>query len=201
LRYELIEQQVKMLGELDYMLFLTREGGHEKFYLFLLLLGEREIADITIEAKYVEQDAPKILMDLLDRLNLVYQISADENGDRRILVARNESDIIRFHRSDKRRSHEIYGYPETAVDSFIRNRDAYIAARKNKASYDELTSLLYGQILSREEHKEVLREEFSEYKLFWFLFTIAMSRDPVKREKELVHYRRWRELMKKYKII
>lgn len=196
-----IEQRVKLLSELDYMLFLTRDGGNEKIFLFLLLMREREIVLVDISEKYIERGCPKVFFDLLNRLSLFYQTRINDLGDMRIVIARSESDLEKFMKGLNDRADQVFGYPVTALESFNRNRDGFMQAEKSFFEERELEKYLYVEILSPKEHEEVLKKDFSEYKYYWFLRSITMSRDPVSREQELAHYRRWHGMMKEYKII
>jgi hypothetical protein len=128
----------------------------DRMILILTYLGEKPVTKI--EVSYIEQhpyvDLNEIILEIekLERLlkklglkfKIIKRIIVDENGFEEItfefLISRDKKKIEELEKAinenDERKMGELYGYPKTAVDAYVKSRRIL---KENKK--DELESI------------------------------------------------------------
>jgi hypothetical protein len=162
-------------------------GTQDRMILILTYLGEKPVTKI--EVSYIEQhpyaDLNEIILErkklerLLKKLGLKFKIIkriiVDENGFEEInfefLISRDKKKIEELEKAinenDERKMGELYGYPKTAVDAYVKSR-RFLKEHKK----DELESIFdrkkWFDSLSEEERSKLIEEGVLNFQTFTF---------------------------------
>lgn len=207
----------QMLSEMDEFNFLMVPIPLVKICVFLLLAEERRITTIEIIYEEALKGEDQICVNFLKRLDLkvikkVSDFSQAEVDRMRkkgvmliprgveLIVGKTPEDLSKYQETtDKYERGLLFGYPSTAVESFIEEAQRIKSELKEGVKISEVN--LNGLVRSPMEQSDVMMKRFEEPWFVWFASLFRMSRDEEKFTEEMKIVCRWHEVLKKYEII
>jgi hypothetical protein len=196
---------IEQIENLDFL------GTQDRMILILTYLGEKPVTKI--ELSYIEQypytDLNEIILkrEKLERLlkklglkfKIIKRIIVNENGFEEItfefLISRDKKKIEELEKAinenDSRKMGELYGYPKTAVDAYVKSMRILKEKRKNKR--DILLESIFDRkkwfdSLSEEERSKLIEEGVLNFLTFTF------SKKHWREELDVV--RKWQSIIK-----